>query len=121
MNSLARLSLLVGLLSGSCTAYADSALGRLFYTPAERRMLDQREVAGAQDETSAPAIVTLNGRIIRSDGKTVTWANGSFAESGAQPPLARNEKLKVGQSVELNTGEVHDRLKGGRIVVRSAP
>lgn len=117
MNQLARLSLVVGLLAVSGAAYADSVLGRLFYTPSERRMLDQREVAGVQDETSATVIVTLTGRIIRSDGKTVTWTNGSSAESSAESPQVRSEELKVGQSVEAQTGEAHDLLRGGSIVV----
>lgn len=122
MKRFVQWSVLASLLSMGGAAYAETQLGRLFYTPAERRALDQREVAGAQtDEGTTRPTMTLNGRIIRSDGKTVMWTNGSFAESEALLPIARSEELKVGQSIELMTGEVQDRLKGGRVVVRSKP
>lgn len=118
MKRFVQWSVLASLLSMGGAAYAETQLGRLFYTPAERRALDQREVAGAQtDEGTTRPTMTLNGRIIRSDGKTVMWTNGSLAEDDVLLPATRNASVKVGQSIELTTGEAHDLLRGGSLVV----
>lgn len=121
MTRFAQFGLLTALLAAGSAAYADDALGRLFYAPSERRALDERQVSGVQEEGVAPRTVTLTGRIVRSDGKTVTWTDGLVEDDSSEAPPARSKQLKVGQSVELTTGEVYDRLKGGSIAVRRAP
>lgn len=121
MTRFAQFGLLTVLLTTCTGVYADAGLGRLFYTPFERARLDERRIVGVQKEDAAPRTVTLTGRIVRSDGKTVTWTEGVVEERSVEASTTPNNKLKVGQSVELTTGEVYDRLKGGSIVVKRAP
>ncbi|MDR3054609.1 MAG: hypothetical protein LBU53_04315 [Zoogloeaceae bacterium] len=74
------------------------ALGRLFYTPAER----------AQMEEAQPESVTAThyqGMVESSDGRRTVWINGQ-AQSEATPP----EQQTIG-------GGQDELLRGGRIVV----
>jgi hypothetical protein len=111
-------------------------LGRLFFTPAERQQLDQtrlRKQVPAPTTTAqtvpppeAPQVLTYSGIVRRSDGKAVLWLNNqpveekealsSHAVSGRirndgsvtvrVPQSGRTVDLKVGQSVELPSGNV---------------
>lgn len=118
LATLAAATTLIG--TGLATAQAEDALGRLFYTPAERQALDMQPAAGSDQATSQTT--TLNGRIVRADGKMVTWTDGSIQEGTAARPLPGNgRRLEVGQSMDKATGEVRDGLKGGSIVVHRAP
>ena len=109
---------LVLLLSGYFTeAFAEQRLGRLFYTPEQRVAMERTVTDHHTDRHRAPEI-SFDGQIRRSDGKTVNWVNGSLADSPEKAQSLLQGRLRVGQSVETQTGEVHDRLKGGRIVVR---
>lgn len=114
-----------------------TTLGRLFYTPAQRATLDElrrRPQRVAQDEKTplppTPEYVTLNGIVRRSDGTTTVWLNdkqvrGRESEEGLQiapsrragapssvtvrvPQTGRTVDLKVGQQLEVNSGEVKE-------------
>ena len=87
-----------------------TSLGRLFFTPAQRAILDRQRLTGFQ----APAhqgMVTINGQMHRSGGQTTTWLNGE-AVSGIAPPAGR-----VGETIDRDNGQRKDVLNGGRIVV----
>ena len=79
--------------SGECLG-ADP--GRLFYTPAERAQLEAARAGNVtQSRQAAPAgahPLRLDGVVIRSDGRSVSWVNGQL-RSGA-PAIAG---LKPGQ------------------------
>ena len=114
-----------------------AALGRLFFTPAQRAALDdarRRPRVAAVKETAPlpppPQYVTLNGVVRRSDGTTTVWLNnksvrGNQTEEGLQiaPPMrstpagnvtvrvpqtGRVVSLKVGQQVDVTSGQVEE-------------
>ena len=110
----ALLSLL--LFSLICPAYAASLSGRLFYTPAERTVLD-----GARNHVTPPAADTAisgpqdtvyNGYIRRSDGRTTLWINGQprrvphTAGTPGKLKLPATPALKPGQEFNTQYGRV---------------
>ena len=99
-------------------------LGRLFYTPEQRAMLDlARKTAplnsrGETDASSAQGFM-VNGVVTRSDGQRSIWVNGHLEQSVERPgkhdrsqahiKLPGGEiKLKVGQSFNPATGRVEE-------------
>jgi hypothetical protein len=113
-------------------ALADE-LGRLFFTPQERQELDRRRASNVAD-TEAPVVeslVTVNGQVTRSSGKTTTWINGVAHDDtyrGSDPALVPVQRggapipVKVGQTLDRSRGAVKDELGGGEIRIhRSAP
>ena len=111
-------------------------IGRLFFTPAQRASLDvartrraQTTLASEKSEDSTPAAqsVTYDGMVRRSDGKSTIWINGRpFNESEQTsgpvvgrirqdggillqlPQSGRSVELKVGQTVELQSGTIEE-------------
>lgn len=118
------------------TGMAEQAMGRLFFTPEQRARMDvarqqERSIKfEVEQEESAPppASLTLNGVITRSDGKTTLWLNnriqgGEKAEqdvivpgqgknagqvSVTMPDAKRAVQLKVGQSIDMSSGQVEE-------------
>ncbi len=112
-------------------------LGRFFYTPVQRAALDEarrRPTVAAQMEKPKlpppPEYVTLNGVVRHSDGTTVVWLNNKPVRSGQTdeglqvapvkgapaagnvtvrvPQTGRIVDLKVGQQVEITSGQVQE-------------
>ena len=109
-------------------ALADD-LGRLFFTPQERQELDRRRASNIADRGEAPApesLVTVNGRVTRSGGKTTTWINGVAQDDTyrsrdpAQIGL-QGRSVKVGETLDRSRGAVTDPLQGGEIRINPAP
>ena len=112
-------------------AAADESLGRLFFTPQQRQDLDRRRQANAQETaTSANSLVTVNGQVSRSLGKTTVWINGVPQENTRKPrdparvtlPGGEGEptvSLKVGQTLDKVRGEVKDPVEGATILTPS--
>jgi hypothetical protein len=125
-----RVALCGALLAASPFGYGQD-VGRVFFTPQQRQDLDRRRDTNVP-ETGAPveSLVTVNGHVTRSSGKTTTWINGvpqydSYrgrvpdrvgVESGATM-----QGVKVGQTLDRSSGEVRDVLPGGAIKVNPAP
>jgi hypothetical protein len=131
-------SLALAALCAAGTARAAQPIGRLFFTPAERAQLDnaraQKRVpqpaAAAQPVDTRPEtqVVTYNGIVRRSDGKSILWLNNKPADekealSGLAitgrvrsdggvtlqvPGSGSSVDLKVGQRAELQTGKVSE-------------
>lgn len=114
-------------------------LGRLFFTPQQRAMLDrQRQLSLLPNRASQEdnGSFTINGLVQRSSGRHTTWVNGipnSDAEAAAgviARPMeggrgtvridgeAKDPALKVGETYRRNSGERQDLLNGGEIVIR---
>jgi hypothetical protein len=104
-------------------------LGRLFFTPQQRQDMDRRRSSNAQSVVVTPEdLVTVNGRVSRSSGKTTTWINGSPQEDAHRGPDASRvtirqgeeapTSLKVGETLDRVKGETRDGLDGGRLSVR---
>jgi hypothetical protein len=71
-------------------SFADEEIGRLFWSPEQRRTLDQQRDSGTRGVTpvgdpgpglqpSDPSVL-LSGVVRRSDGHDVVWINGKRAE-----------------------------------------
>lgn len=118
----------------------EQALGRLFFTPERRQQLDRQREMNVLDQQPIPAdpTLTIDGVVTRSSGRRTAWVNGQpqheddlwsgltvtprHGEPGkvlldiSDAPAAR---ARVGQTVNRNSGEATDLLKGGRVSVNS--
>jgi len=117
-------------------------LGRLFFTPDQRASLDARRKARVPDKPAAAAVVEspltrVDGAVQRSGGKSTVWVNGETIPEGAQPgsaqvaPKASNPsrvsipvgegaqrfELRVGESLDRGSGEVHDMVGEGEVKI----
>lgn len=93
----------------------EQGLGRLFFTPQQRALLDRQRLhtpnprAGLERESS----YTINGEVRRSSGRSIRWINGEAEAGGAsESPVA------VGDTYHPTTGERQDLLRGGQILIR---
>jgi len=87
---------------------ADIALGRLFYTPAQRTFIDVRKQASGSDAAENPYL-HFNGEVRRSSGPDSHWLNGE------RHPGRASRGLRVGETVDLQRGETQSPLGQGRI------
>jgi hypothetical protein len=110
-------------------------LGRLFFTPAQRGLLDNArkqnirvDVGNDREQPRAPVPqnVSVSGLVQRSDGKSTVWLNsrpvteqqqaggGIFVTTHSKEPAVkltvpesgRSVDLKVGQTVEVVSGTI---------------
>ncbi len=108
-------------------AVADD-LGRLFFTPQQRQELDRRRASNIGD-APAPAVeslVTVNGQVTRSSGKTTTWINGVAHDDtyhGRDPARVgvQGRSVKIGETLDRSRGTVKNPLQGGEIRINRAP
>ena len=106
-------------------------LGRLFFTPRERQALDQRRASNVveRDAPVVESLVTVNGQVTRSSGKTTTWINGIAHDDTyrsrdparvAVPRGGARVPVKVGQTLDRSRGVVKDELEGGEIRIHGS-
>jgi len=111
-------------------------IGRLFFTPEQREALDARRRARVPDRPAAAPVLAapttrLDGYVRRSQGPSTVWVNGSSVDEATPGNDARvsvpvgdggaRVRLKPGETLDRNTGEVHDVLgPNGEIRVRPA-
>ncbi|MDX1376012.1 MAG: hypothetical protein R3357_10640 [Burkholderiales bacterium] len=138
---LARL-VLVSALASPAVLHAQS-LGRLFLTPEQRAALDLRRASRVPDKPAAVVVESptarIDGQVVRSDGRSTVWVNGQAVREGAQAeglrvaPAsrtaesvslavgedARRVELKVGETMNRDTGEVRGMLGDGQAGVSS--
>jgi len=106
-------------------------LGRLFFTPQERQALDQRRASNVveRDAPVVESLVTVNGQVTRSSGKTTTWINGIAHDDTyrsrdparvAVPRGGARVPVKVGQTLDRSRGVVKDELEGGEIRIHGS-
>lgn len=124
---------LTGALLGATPSASAQDLGRIFFTPQQRQDLDRRRNLNVTEETAVvvESLVTVNGHVVRSSGKTTTWINGVpqyDTYRGRTPDRVGVESsnsavgVKVGETLDRSKGEVRDTLQGGEIKVkRPAP
>jgi uncharacterized protein YjlB len=116
---------LSSVLLGAIPSAAAQDLGRIFFTPQQRQELDRRRNLNVvESEVVVESLVTVNGHVTRSSGKTTTWINGVpqyDAYRGRAPDRVGVERgdtavgVKIGQTLDRSTGEVRDTLQGGTI------
>ena len=109
-------------------AVAQETLGRLFLMPQQRQELDRRRQANIQEAAAVTeSLVTVNGQVSRSLGRTTVWINGVPQDSARKPndparvalPGAEGQpsvNLKIGQTLDKVRGEVRDPVGGGKIL-----
>lgn len=105
--------------------FAADELGRLFFTPEQRALLDlarRTQPSASQAALESYEGVTLSGVVTRSDGRRMVWINGrqqpvgEGAANGRSPasasiPLpsgAGRIRLKVGQTLDPTSGKVEE-------------
>lgn len=98
-------------------------IGRLFFSPDERAMLDQLRQKSGGSTISATEQITLNGIVRRSSGKTTTWINqlpqhenqtpqGIAVRQGQASKPSALLLLPSGRQVNLKAGQTFDATKG---------
>lgn len=122
-------------------AQAEEKLGRLFFTPERRALLEQQRQLNLQDQqTVQGATMSLDGVVVRSSGKKTVWINGRAqndnnsnlgvnarvapgdpAHAGLTAGSERQTDLRVGQKINRATQEINDGLDGGRLEVKPPP
>jgi hypothetical protein len=125
---LARLLLACPIVLGALPAAAQQNLGRLFLQPQQRQELDRRRQANIQEAAAVTEnLVTINGQVSRSSGRTTVWVNG-IPQDGTRKPndparvaLPGGEgqpsvNLKIGQTLDKVRGEVRDPVGAGKIL-----
>jgi hypothetical protein len=121
---------LLGAMPGAIPLASAQDLGRIFFTPQERQDLDRRRNLNVtESEVVVESLVTVNGHVTRSSGKTTTWINGVpqyDTYRGRAPDRVGVERgdtavgVKIGQTLDRSTGEVRDALQGGTIKTPSS-
>lgn len=113
---------------GPVPAAAQENFGRLFLMPQQRQELDRRRQANIQEAAVVTeSLVTVNGQVSRSSGRTTIWLNGVPQDSTRKPndparvalPGAEGQpsvSLKIGQTLDKVRGEVRDPVGGGKIL-----
>jgi hypothetical protein len=114
-------------------AAAQETLGRLFFTEQQRQDLDRRRQANIQEATVVvDSLVTVNGQVSRSSGKSTTWINGVPQTSTRRPhdptkvtlPGAEGEPsvtVKIGQTLDKVRGEIRDPASNVKVETPPAP
>jgi hypothetical protein len=114
-------------LAASAPSLADNGLGRLFYTPQERALMNSQRDKNAGMLTGGETL-SVNGLVVRSSGKSTVWLNGVPSHEN-QPPAdvaitrrqgpqgkvqlhlpasGRDVELQVGQTIDAASGKVRD-------------
>jgi hypothetical protein len=111
------------------------SLGRLFFTPEQRAMLDlarRTQATAVQDDTASDG-VTLSGIVTRSDGRRTVWINGrpqpagvatGRSPSSASIPLpggGGQVRLRVGQTLDPTSGKVEEGYRRPRPPAPQSP
>jgi hypothetical protein len=108
---------------------AGADLGRLFFTPQQREELDRRrDTNTVEAEVVVESLVTVNGHVSRSSGKTTTWINGApqyDVYHGRDPArvavedAAVQSPVKVGETLDRTRGEVRPTIEPGGIEIHA--
>ena len=124
------------------SASTTGELGRLFFTPEQRRQFDRQRDTQTEEKPLAPSdpTLTIDGVVTRSSGKRTVWINGAAHNDGVQPDgiaIGTNRRTpgqvvvrpsgappipaRVGDTVDRTTGETGGPLGNGALTTRSPP
>ncbi len=104
------------------------SLGRLFYSPQERAMLEQRRGVAEQQVDESPTVVAISGVIMRDGGRPIPVIGGRLMPPGETlsglriagltngrvritQPNGQSVIAKPGQTVDLATGQATDNFE----------
>lgn len=115
----------------------DAELGRLFFTPERRAVLERQRMLNVQEaQTLKGTTMSLDGVVVRSSGKATVWINhqaqteSESARTGVSARVSSGKpgsavltpgeetpaRLKVGEAMNRASGERNTRLGGGSVV-----
>jgi len=105
------------------TSADSNKIGRLFFSPDERAMLDRMRQKSGGSTVRATEQITLNGLVRRSSGKTTAWINqlpqnenetpqGVAVQQGKPAKPSALLLLPSGKQVQLKAGQTFDATKG---------
>ena len=118
---------LASLIATAPVQAADS-LGRLFFTPSQRNVLDAgKSLGNSASVAPGPRTVYLNGVVTRSDSARTVWINGNAYHDGSPdsvqvktdsatpetttirvPGAGPSARVKVGQQLDVKSGKVRE-------------
>lgn len=115
--------LMIAFLPGHAVCAGAEPLGRLFFSPDERAMLDRMRQKNSGSTVSATEQITLNGIVRRSGGKTTAWINqvpqhenetpqGIAVQQGETSKPSALLLLPSGKQVQLKAGQTFDTTRG---------
>ncbi|MHB1592168.1 MAG: hypothetical protein ACYCTW_11650 [Sulfuricella sp.] len=115
--------LMIAFLSGHAACAGAEPLGRLFFSPDERAMLDRMRNNTSRSVAASTEQITLNGLVRRSSGKTTAWINqvpqnenettqGIAVRQGKTSKPSAVLLLPSGKKVRLKAGQTFDTAKG---------
>lgn len=120
--------LMIAFLPGHAFCAGAEPLGRLFFSPDERAMLDRQRNKTSADsppnQVTQTDQITLNGIVRRSSGKTTAWINQLPQNENETPQgvvvLQRGQASKPsavlllpsGKRIKLKAGQTFDATKG---------
>lgn len=117
-------------------------LGRLFFTPEKRAVLERQRTLNVQAAQALQGTtMTLDGVVYRSSGKATVWINhqaqteSESARTGVNAVISPKTpgsavltpgeeapaKLRVGEAMNRATGERNTRLGSGMVVTPATP
>lgn len=123
LQDLTNLSLVIALLACTPATSADLSesgnpesgspktekLGRLFFTPEQRHLLDLGYARNAARDGNSSAVLTVNGIVQKHGGARTVWINGvaqSASNDGEPNPAAQTVNIPGrSQRVKLKVGE----------------
>jgi hypothetical protein len=115
MNHSAKIASTLLLLALASMAKAQSEpLGRLFFTPEQRLVLERQKHSAGAPADSTPTI--LNGMVRSSSGRNTVWVNGV-----PQNGLATSPGWRVGEAIAPGDSESQRLFGTGSISVRRTP
>lgn len=114
--------LITATLLGLAAPASAEPLGRLFFSPDERAILDQQRQKGSSVVVTSTERITLNGIVQRSSGKTTLWINrlpqnenetpqGVTVQPGKTSKPSAVLLLPSGKQVQLKAGQTFDAAK----------
>lgn len=129
---------ILGMLASAHVLAAEEPLGRLFFTPEKRQMLDRQRTLNTLE--LSPVVeeqrIQINGQVRRSSGKRTTWINGQAQNDGeirtgvlVLPDAQGAERVtietgdipkasvKVGETLDRGSQETASPLGDGKIIV----
>ena len=113
----ATLGVLLLLSAVPAAALAEDNLDRLFFTPERRQAMDRQRqlnpLGTAEPANQETPTLTINGVVTRSSGKRTVWINGEIKNDATLT-------VKVGDTLDKNTGETTPLLDEGKVVVHPA-
>lgn len=112
------------------TANVPDHLGTLFYSTSERQEIRQSRLlqSGASPGSMPPTTVHLQGVASTRPGKATAWVNGqALSEREPDAPkilgvdaVLKRQRLRVGESLDLTSGTVHDIVAPGAVIPGSS-